>query len=152
MELGRTVVATAATQPEPESTAAATAATQPEPESTAAATAATQPEPGSTAAATAATQPEPGSTAAATAATQPETVLEVKDNQALTIALSITLITIAGLIVLLGVLVYLLVGRTTAKKDDNKPDSDYSYLERSQQSATSLSDEYSGTITDEGAR
>ena len=92
------------------------------------------------------------STAAATATTQPEMILEVKDNQALAIALSITLITIAGLIVLLGVLVYLLVRRTTAKKDVNKPDSGYSYLERSQQSAISLSDEHSITITDEGAR
>ncbi len=62
----------------------------------------------------------------------------------MSIVLSITLITIAGLIVLVGVLVYLLIRKQTAKKNVRNPDSGYLFMERSQQS---LSDEHSFTVS-----
>ena len=74
---------------------------------------------------------------------------EINDNKALSIVLPITLITIAVLVMLVGVLVYLLVRKQKAKKDVH-PDSGYSFLEKSQQS---LSDEHSFTVTGvEGSR
>ena len=75
---------------------------------------------------------------------------EISDNKALSIVLPVTLITIAALVTLVGVLVYLLIRKQKAKKDAVHPDSDYSFLERSQQS---LSDEHSFTVTGvEGSR
>ena len=69
----------------------------------------------------------------------------VSDNHALSIVLPVTLVTIAALIVLVGVLVYLLVRKQKApKKKDVRPDGGYSFLERSQQL---LSDEHSFTVT-----
>ena len=75
---------------------------------------------------------------------------EISDNKALFIVLPVTLTTIAALVVLVGVLVYLLLRKQKAKKDAVNPDSGYSFLERSQQS---LSDEHSFTVTGvEGSR
>lgn len=72
-----------------------------------------------------------------------------ENNQALSIVLPITLIVIAALVVLVGVLVYLLVRKQKAKKDVH-PDSGYSFLERSQQP---LSEEHGFTATDvQGSR
>jgi hypothetical protein len=68
----------------------------------------------------------------------------VSDNQALTIALPITLVTIAALVVLVGVLVYLLIRKQKTVKKEVCPDSGYSFLERSQRSP---SDEHSVTVT-----
>ena len=75
---------------------------------------------------------------------------EISDNKALFIVLPVTLITIAALVTLVGVLVYLLIRKQKTKKDAVHPDSGYSFLERSQQS---LSNEHSFTITGvEGSR
>ena len=70
-------------------------------------------------------------------------VVVVSDNKALSIALYITSVTTAALIVLVSVLVCLLVRKQKAKKDVH-PDSGYSFLERSQQS---LSEEHGFTAT-----
>ena len=68
------------------------------------------------------------------------------DNHALSTVLPITLVTIAGLIVLVGVLVYLLVRKQKIpkKKDVQHPDDGYTLLGRSQQS---LSNEHNVTAT-----
>jgi hypothetical protein len=68
----------------------------------------------------------------------------VSDNQALTIVLPITLVTIAALVVLVGVLVYLLIRKLKTPKKKVHPDGGYSFLEKSQRS---VSDEHSFTVT-----